>query len=182
MRVVALVTAIATTVATSGCSLVMTNGGPDHVVPGMPRPACSTSSGPPVGDFLLAGGSFIAAFGFGIAALVNDVEDDDNRAEVYGYTSLFTFFGSIGFMVSGIVGAVRTGDCRESQDKWDRLNMYGPQPYGAPPPYGQYPQPIPGQPYPPQPGQPYPPQQGQPYPPGQYPPAQPAPQSQPAPQ
>ncbi|HVK86076.1 MAG TPA: hypothetical protein VM513_18270 [Kofleriaceae bacterium] len=118
-----------------GCSIITTRGAPDTIQPGRP-PDCTTSKAAVYGDGLLGGAAIATSLFLGIAALAKEAELGDDETNDLAYATLFTFFGSIGFSVSGIVGGVRVRSCRRAHDQW-RLQQAlppGASPYTPPPP------------------------------------------------
>jgi hypothetical protein len=126
-------------IATAGCSIVTTTGGPDYPAPPpAPAPDCTTSKLMVYVDSTISVSAVATSLFIGLAALANS----DRRTEL-GYATLFTFLGSIPFAVSGIVGGVRVNSCRKAHEQYRMMMQPQPQPYGPPSPYGPAPYPAP---------------------------------------
>jgi hypothetical protein len=125
-------------VALSGCSIIAVRGAPDQLVPNTP-PDCTTSKLMVYADGAIAAGAVGTSLFIGLAALANS-----DKREQLGYATLFTFLGSIPFLVSGIIGGVRVNSCRKAHEQF-RMMMQ-PQPYYGPPAPYPYPPPQSGPP------------------------------------
>ena len=135
-RHVALIAALVTLAATSGCSfLTMRDAPPRDQMRYDIEPDCSDGRGPPVADLLASGAA--AVTGLMMFALISAFGSGaDDAGEAYLYTALFLGGPAILFGASSVSGFRTAKSCRIARQDFYTMRaqmQYGPQPVYQPP-------------------------------------------------